>query len=77
MGNGHLSAWFLLHYYNFGLRNGDCGLKNPNSKIRIPKYLYLKFGIGQSPDEKWDSGVSIPLISPLATKALATVAHPK
>jgi len=77
MERSYLSAWFLLHYYNFGLRNGDCGLKNPKSKIRILKYLYLKFGIGQSPDEKWDSGVSIPLISPSATIALATVAHPK
>ena len=51
---GYLSAWFLLHYYNFGLRNSDYGLKNPKSKIRIPKYLYLKFGIGQGPDEKWE-----------------------
>jgi len=73
MGNSHLSAWFLLHYYSFGIRIYDFGFFNPKSTIRIwvfdldfnpqstirnPKSLYLKFGIGQSPDEKWDSGVS-------------------
>jgi hypothetical protein len=47
------------------LRNSDyvpIAIGN-KSKIRIPKYLYLKFGIGQGPDEKWDSRVSLPLIS--------------
>jgi hypothetical protein len=38
-------------------------LKNPKSQIRNPKSLYLKFGVGQGPDGKWDSGVSLPLIS--------------
>jgi hypothetical protein len=42
MGNSHLSAWFLLHYYNFGIRIADCGLQDPKSKTECGLYLGLQ-----------------------------------
>jgi hypothetical protein len=60
MERSYLSAWFLLHYYNFGLRNGDCGLRNLKSKIRIPEYLYLKFGVARVPMENGIQGFQYP-----------------
>ena len=35
MERSHLSAWFLLHYYNFGLRIYDFGFFKSDIDIRI------------------------------------------
>jgi hypothetical protein len=74
----------LILHADYGLRIGDYvsqlvgKIKNPKSEIRNRNdvlFKILKFGIGQSPDGKWDSGVSLPLISQVERHVVCSVRY--